>query len=37
MVRDCVPGAVSNRLHLPASSELGHDVGDEILDLELML
>ena len=29
--------AVSNGLHLPALSELGHDVDDEILDLQLML
>lgn len=29
--------AVSNGLHLPVLSELGHDVDDEILDLQLML
>ena len=29
--------AVSNGLHLPALSELGHDIDDEILDLQLML
>ena len=34
---DFVLRAVSNGLHLPALSELGHDVDDEILDLQLML
>lgn len=37
IMSDCVLRAISNGLHLPTLSELGHDVDDEILDLQLML